>query len=161
MALCINKQKQAIYTSNYGDTYREGKYEGWKYDNTVRQGDWGYGSCTGLWFFGEDFVNLKGRKIIKVVLDINRQQSGYNKPLELKLKMHGYASRPELKPELLPSWNGTIEVENDKTSILITDRKVLNAIQKGTCKGFSIQSEFDKKHYSLFKGICVVTVTYE
>ena len=53
--------------SSYGDTYRSSVYDNWKKDGTVRQGDYGYGDCTGCWFFGTAFAELKGKTIKKLI----------------------------------------------------------------------------------------------
>ena len=51
----VSGTKTITIKSSYGDTYRSSVYNNWKKDGTVRQGDYGYGDCTGCWFFGTAF----------------------------------------------------------------------------------------------------------
>ena len=154
----------ATYTSNYGDTYRSTVYNSWKKDNTCRQGDWGYGDCTGVWFFGTQFAELKGKTITKVTITISRQSSanGNNSAVEHKIWMHNHSTRPSGAPTLNKSWSTTFTLTRGETkTITITNSTVLNAIKNGTCKGFAIRHTYDGSHYSVCSGNATVKITYQ
>ena len=153
--------KTATFKSNYGDTYRSSIYNSWKKDNTVRQGDWGYGDCNGCWFFGSQFSNLKGKTITKVVLKIKRNSGGTSGDVNHIIKMHNHSSRPNGNPSYL-SWSKSISISVGETkSITITDSTVLNAIKNGTMKGFGMQSSYSKSNYSVCSGNITAIVTYK
>lgn len=156
--------KVVTYKSNYGDTYRSTVYNNWKKDGSCRQGDWGYGDCTGLWFFGNQFASLKGKTITKVTITIKRQNTnnGLNSAVEHKLWMHNYSSRPSGAPTLTSGWSKTFTLTRGQTTtITITDSAVLNAIKNGTCKGFGIRHTYDRSHYSACSGSVTVKITYQ
>lgn len=153
----------ATYKSTLGDTYRT-TYSSWKKDSTVRQGNgWGSGNCTGLWFFGTQFAELKGKTIKKVTITIKRQDNnGYNTAVTHKLWMHNYSTRPSGAPTLNSAWNTTFTLERNQTkTITITDSTVLNAISAGTCKGFGIRHTYSDTYYSVCSGSATVKITYE
>ena len=153
--------KTMTIKSTYGDTYRSSVYNNWKKDGTVRQGDYGYGDCTGCWFFGTAFAELKGKTITKVQITINRQTGGTSVPVEHKLWMHRYTSRPSGAPTLTSNWSQTFRLATGNSTIVaITNSTVLNAISAGTCKGFALRNTYDSAHYSVCSGNATVKITY-
>ena len=153
--------KTMTIKSTYGDTYRSSVYKNWKKDGTVRQGDYGYGDCTGCWFFGSAFSELKGCTISKVQITITRQTGGSSVPVEHKLWMHGHTSRPSGAPTLTSGWSQTFRLATgNSTTVAITDSAVLNAISAGTCKGFALRHTYDSVHYSVCSGNVTVKITY-
>ena len=157
----VSTTKTMTIKSSYGDTYRSSVYNNWKKDGTVRQGDYGYGDCTGLWFFGTAFSELKGKTISKVQITIKRQTGGTNAPVEHKLWMHGHTGRPSGAPTLTSNWSQTFRLATgDSTTVAITNSRVLNAISAGTCKGFALRHTYDSVHYSVCSGSVTVKITY-
>lgn len=153
---------KATYTSNYGDTYRSSKYNSWKKDNTVRQGDYGYGDCNGAWFFSTKFAELKGRTITKVTIKISRTTGGTSSSVTHTLKAHKNSSRPGGMPSYIDGYSQTFGLAvGSSTTVTITNLTVLNAIKNGECKGFGLQSAYDKSHYSVCKGSATVTIYYQ
>ncbi|WP_343348628.1 phage tail spike protein [Terrisporobacter petrolearius] len=153
---------KATYTSNYGDTYRSSKYNSWKKDNTVRQGDYGYGDCNGAWFFSTKFAELKGRTITKVTIKISRTTGGTSSSVTHTLKAHKESSRPGGMPRYIDGYSQTFGLAvGSSTTVTITNSTVLNAIKSGDCKGFGLQSSYDKSHYSVCKGSATVTIYYQ
>lgn len=148
-------------TSNSGNSYRHNVYTGWKNDNTVRQGDYGYGDCDGIWLFGTQFASkLKGKNITKITLTVTRQQGGVYGAVTCTLKMHNYSSQPGGAPTYVSGWSTTFSVAvNNTTTITITDSAVLTAIKNGTCQGFGLQGAYDSSHYAVFSGNCTVVAT--
>ena len=153
--------KTVTYKSNYGDTYRSTVYNNWKKDNTVRQGDYGYGDCSGLWFFGDQFSDLKGKTINKVTIKIARQSGGSYSAVGLVVRTHNYSARPSGVPTLSSSSYGTLSLATNTTGTLtITDSAVLNGISNGTVKGFGIRTTYDSAHYVVCSGSVTVKITY-
>ena len=153
--------KTVTYKSNYGDTYRSTVYNNWKKDNTVRQGDYGYGDCSGLWFFGDQFSDLKGKTINKVTIKITRQSGGSYSGVGLVVRTHNYSARPSGAPTLSSSSYGTLSLATGDTGTLtITDSAVLNGIKNGTIKGFGIRTTYDSAHYAVCSGSVTVKITY-
>lgn len=149
-----------IYSTG-GNSYRHNVYTGWKNDNTVRQGDYGYGDCDGIWLFGTQFASkLKGKNITKITLTVTRQQGGVYGAVTSTLKMHNYSSQPGGAPTYVSGWSKTFSVAvNNTTTITITDSAVLTAIKNGTCQGFGLQGAYDSSHYAVFSGNCTLTAT--
>ena len=157
----VSGTKTMTIKSSYGDTYRSSVYDNWKKDGTVRQGDYGYGDCTGCWFFGTAFSELKGKTITKVQITIKRQTGGSSVPVEHKLWMHGHTGRPSGAPTLTSGWSQTFRLATgNSTTVAITDSTVLNAISAGTCKGFALRNTYDSAHYSVCSGSVTVKITY-
>ena len=153
--------KTVTYKSNYGDTYRSSVYNSWKKDNTVRQGDYGYGDSSGLWFFGDQFSDLKGKTINKVTIKITRQSGGSHSAVGLVVRTHNYSARPSGAPTLSSSSYGTLSLTTGDTGTLtITDSAVLNGIKNGTIKGFAIRTTYDSAHYAVCSGSVTVKITY-
>ena len=154
-------QRVMTIKSSYGDTYRSSLYNNWKKDGTVRQGNYGYGDCTGCWFFGTAFSELKGKIISKVQITIKRQSEGTSVPVEHKLWMHGHTVRPSGAPTLTSGWSQTFRLATgNSTTVAITNSTVLNAISAGTCKGFALRNTYDSAHYSVCSGSVTVKITY-
>lgn len=154
--------KSVTLKSNLGDTYRSTVYNSWKKDNTVRQGNYGYGDCNGVWFFGTQFTSLKGKTISKVVLKIKRNSGGTSGGVSHVIKMHNYSSRPGGNPSYLSGWSQTASISTGETkTITITNSTVLSAIKNGTMKGFGLQSSYSKSNYSVCSGTITAIITYK
>ena len=157
----VSTTKTITIKSSYGDTYRSSVYNNWKKDGTCRQGDYGYGDCTGLWFFGSAFSELRGKTINKVQITINRQSGGSYAAVGLVVRTHNYSARPSGAPTLSSSSYGTLSIPTGTSGTLtITDSNVLNGIKNGTVKGFGIRTTYDSAHYAVCSGSVTVKITY-
>lgn len=154
--------KTVTVKSKSGDTYRSSVYNNWKKDNTVRQGDYGYGDCNGIWLFGDQFEQFKGKNITKVVITISRQEGGQYASVDLNIKTHNYKSRPSGKP----SYAGTVGTlglaVNTSGSKTITDTNnaIITGLKAGTIKGIGLQTTYDSAHYAVCSGSVTIKVTY-
>ena len=154
--------KTVTVKSTSGDTYRSSVYNNWKKDNTVRQGDYGYGDCNGIWLFGDQFEQFKGKDITKVVITISRQEGGQYASVDLNIKTHNYKSRPSGKP----SYTGTVgtlglEVNTSgRKTITDTSNAIITGLKEGTIKGIGLQSTYNKSHYAVCSGSVTVKITY-
>ena len=157
----VSTTKTMTIKSSYGDTYRSSVYNNWKKDGTCRQGDYGYGDCSGLWFFGSAFSELKGKTINKVQITITRNRGGSSSAVGLVVRSHNYSARPSGAPTLSSSSYGTLSLATGATGTLtITNADALNGIKNGTVKGFGIRTTYDKAHYAVCSGSVTVKITY-
>ena len=158
-------EAKTIY-SDYGDSYRTTKYLNWKKDNTVRQGQYGYGMNKSCWFFGNDIYNiLKSAKSIKSIkIKITRQAGGISAAVTHYLRAHTYKSRPSGEPSLLGTsilskkFSLTI---GSSTTITLTSSEIA-ALKSNGAKGFGLYtSSTSTSNYSVCSGKCVVTIKYK
>lgn len=158
----VKSTKTVTVKSKSGDTYRSSVYNSWKKDNTVRQGDYGYGDCNGIWLFGDQFEQFKGKNITKVVITISRQEGGQYASVDLNIKTHNYKSRPSGKP----SYVGTVGTlglavnTTDKKTITDTSNAIITGLKAGTIKGIGLQSTYDSAHYAVCSGSVTIKITY-
>ena len=154
--------KTVTVKSTSGDTYRGSVYNNWKKDNTVRQGDYGYGDCNGIWLFGDQFEQFKGKDITKVVITISRQDGGQYASVDLNIKTHNYKSRPSGKP----SYVGTVGTlglavnSSGRKTITDTNNAIIAGLKAGTIKGIGLQTTYDSAHYAVCSGSVTIKVTY-
>ena len=154
--------KTVTVKSKSGDTYRSSVYNSWKKDNTVRQGDYGYGDCNGIWLFGDQFEQFKGKNITKVVITISRQEGGSYSAVNLNIKTHNYNTKPSGKP----SYVGTVGTlglavnTTDKKTITDTSNAIIAGLKAGTIKGIGLQSTYDSDHYAVCSGSVTIKITY-
>ena len=157
----VSTTKTMTIKSSYGDTYRSSVYNNWKKDGACRQGDYGYGDCSGLWFFGSAFSELKGKTISKVQITITRNSGGSSSAVGLVVRTHNYSARPSGAPTLSSSSYGTLSLTTGTTGTLtITNSAVLSGISDGTIKGFGIKTTYDSAHYAVCSGSVTVKITY-
>ena len=154
--------KTVTVKSTSGDTYRSSVYNSWKKDNTVRQGDYGYGDCNGIWLFGDQFEQFKGKNITKVVITISRQEGGQYASVDLNIKTHNYKSRPNGKPSYVGTVGTLGLAVNTSGSKTITDTNnaIITGLKAGTIKGIGLQTTYDSAHYAVCSGSVTIKVTY-
>ena len=154
--------KTVTIKSTSGDTYRSSVYDNYKGDNTVRQGDYGYGDCNGIWLFGNQFEQFKGKNITKVVITIHRQGGGRSTPVDLNIKTHNYKSRPSGKPSYVGTV-GTLNLAANSSGnkpITDTSNAIITGLKAGTIKGIGLQTTYDSAHYAVCSGSVTVKITY-
>lgn len=148
-----------VVLTGKANTYRSTVYNNWKNDSTARQGDWGSGSCTGCWFFGDAFEEIKNKNITKVVIEFSRQSGGYNSAVTHKLYTHNHESKPSGAPTLGTSL-GTVSVAVGGTAQLaITSSSLISAIK--SAKGIAIRNTYNKTYYSVCSSGMRVIVYYK
>ena len=158
----VKSTKTVTIKSKSGDTYRSSVYNNWKKDNTVRQGDYGYGDCNGIWLFGNQFEQFKDKNITKVVITISRQEGGQYADVALNIKTHNYKTKPSGKPSYVATV-GTLNLAvNSSGSKTITDTSnaIITGLKAGTIKGIGLQSTYDSSHYAVCSGSVTIKITY-
>ena len=157
--------KSVTYYPKYSDNYRSTHYYNWRKDGVAKQGRWSKngaesGSCNGYFFFGNQFSELKGCNITKVVITLSRKSGvGNSASCNHPIYYHTYSGRPSSNPSM-QSCNASVNMAWGETdSATITNSNVLTGIANGTVKGFGIKSTYDSSHYS---GIstCKVRIYY-
>lgn len=148
-----------VVLTGKANTYRSTVYNNWKNDSTARQGDWGSGNCTGCWFFGDAFEEIKNKNITKVVIEFSRQSGGYNSAVTHKLYTHNHESKPSGAPTLGTSL-GTVSVAIGGTAQLtMTSSSLISAIK--SAKGIAIRNTYSKTYYSVCSSGMRVIVYYK
>lgn len=148
-----------VVLTGKANTYRSTVYNNWKNDSTARQGDWGSGNCTGCWFFGDAFEEIKNKNVTKVVIEFSRQSGGYNSAVTHKLYTHNHESKPSGAPTLGTSL-GTVTVAVGGTAQLsITSSSLISAIK--SAKGIAIRNTYSKTYYSVCSSGMRVIVYYK
>lgn len=151
--------KTVTYTANYADTYRSTVYNNWKKDGTARQGNWGYGNCTGCWFFGDDFEGIAKKNITKVQITFKRQSGGYNASKTHYFYTHSHEGRPSGSPTLGTAIGSASAAVGDTVTYTITNSSYISAIK--SAKGIAIRdAEYSKDKYSVCSGTMKVKFTY-
>lgn len=162
--------------SDYGYSYRTtGTYaKSWSSDGVVRQGKWStsLGMNKGFWFFGSDFDEFVGKTITKVTLTLTRQAAGaYGSGATATLKYHEFTTKAKATAAIgssttgpaVSSWSKSLSVKAYSTAktntFEITDSDLLNAISKGTCKGFALYNTSGS--YQQYSGSLKVMITYK
>ena len=153
--------------SDYGDSYRTTKYYNWKKDNTVRQGQYGYGMNKGLWFFGNDIYNIlnsDSNTIISMTITIKRQTGGTSDANTHYLRAHTYKSRPSGEPTLLSSdkFSTTFSLATGQSVNISLTSDQINALKTNGAKGFALYTTSTNTGlYSVCSGSCSVKIKYK
>ena len=153
--------------SDYGDSYRTTKYYNWKNDNTVRQGQYGYGMNKGLWFFGNDIYNIlnsDSNTIISMIITIKRQTGGSSAANTHYLRAHTYKSRPSGEPTLLSSdkFSTTFSLATGQSVNISLTSDQINALKTNGAKGFALYTTNTSTGlYSVCSGSCSVKIKYK
>lgn len=166
-----------VVKSDCGYSYRtSGTYKGsWSSDNVVRQGQYtaSYGMNKGFWFFGSGFDDYVGKTITKVTITLTRQAAGnYGSSATATLHYHNYkyksaATRAVTSTSTGPAvstWSKSLSVpaysQNTRTATFeLTDSDLLNAISKGTCRGFALYNTSGS--YQQYSGVLKVSIAYK
>lgn len=153
--------------SDYGDSYRTTKYYNWKKDNTVRQGQYGYGMNKGLWFFGNDIYDIlhsPSNTIISMSITIKRQTGGSSAANTHYLRAHTYKSRPSGEPTLLSSdkFSKTFSLSPGNSITISLNSSEINALKTNSVKGFGLYTTNTSTGlYSVCSGSCSVKIKYK
>lgn len=148
-----------VVLTGKANTYRSTVYNNWKNDSTARQGDWGSGNCTGCWFFGDAFEEIKNKNITKVVIEFSRQSGGNKSAVSHKLYTHNHESKPSGAPTLGTSLGTVSAAVGGTAQLTITSSSLLSAIK--SAKGIAIRNTYSKTYYSVCSSGMRVIVYYK
>lgn len=153
--------------SDYGDSYRTTVYNNWKKDNTVRQGQYGYGMNKGCWFFGNDIYNIlqsSSNTIISMTITIKRQSGGVSSAHTHYLRAHTYKTRPSGEPTLLSSdkFSQTFSLATGQSINISLTSSQISALKTNKAKGFGLYTTSTSTGlYSVCSGSCTVKIKYK
>jgi peptidoglycan hydrolase CwlO-like protein len=158
-------EAKTIY-SDYGDSYRTTKYNNWKKDNTVRQGQYGYGMNKSCWFFGNDIYNIlnSAKTIESIKIKITRQAGGVHGSVTHYLRAHKYKSRPSGEPTLLGTgvFSKTFSLTTGSSTTITLTSSEIASLKSNGAKGFGLYtSSTSTSNYSVCSGKCVVIIKYK
>lgn len=154
-------EKTVTINSTLGDTYRSTVYNNWKQDSTVRQGDYGYGDCEGIWIYGNQFADYQNKEITKVEITIKRQAGGVSSAVTHTLKMHNYTTKPTGRPSFSSSFSKNFSLAvNNTITVALTTADEINAFKSN--KGFGLSPIAQSStYYSVCSGSAEVKITYK
>jgi phage minor structural protein len=136
---------------------------GWWGNDGVKQGNYGYGRRTGLWFFGANILNTIGNgKTIKAVrVYIQRTNSGGTSGgVRHSLRAHGYQTQPAGAPSVSAEI-GFATLKWGQGAWITVSPSFFDGIANGTYRGFGIYVDSDSSSlYSICSTSCTVEITY-
>lgn len=160
------ENRASTINSDYGDSYRTTKYNNWKRDNTVRQGQYGYGMNKGCWFFGNDLYEvLKNAKSIQSMkITIRRQAGGTSAAVTHHLRAHTYRKRPSGEPSLLAAsvLNKTFSLKTGSSITITLTSSEISALKSNGARGFGLYTtSTSTSDYSVCSGKCTIKIKYK
>ncbi len=149
------------WTSYGGQNWSANGY--WDDEIYVKQGTWGYGNRTGVWWFSSDLANtLRGKTILDAQLYITRYSKGGNSGArEARIVAHQYAdSRPASNPlvsgEYVTDWFSWGEGKWVNVTSFVQ-----NKIANGVDKGFGLKFDGSSANYMAFLPEAKLWVKYK
>jgi peptidoglycan hydrolase CwlO-like protein len=160
------ENRASVINSDYGDSYRTTKYNNWKKDNTVRQGQYGYGMNKGCWFFGNDLYevlrNAKSIESIKII--IRRQAGGVYAAVTHRLRAHTYRMRPSGEPSYLSTsvFSKTFSLATGSSTTITLTSSEISALKSNGARGFGLYTtSTSTSDYSVCSGKCTIKIKYK
>lgn len=135
----------------------------WDDEIYVKQGNWGYGDRTGVWWFSSDLKNtLSGKTILEAQLTITRYSKGGNSGArEARIVAHQYAdNRPPNNPlvsgEYVSDWFSWGETKTINVTSFVQQK-----IASGVDKGFGLKFANSSANYMAFLPQAKLWVKYK
>lgn len=147
-----------IYSSTDGRSYRYTKYIGWRSEQQVMEGDYGYGNHKGLWFFNVGTTPPWVGKTIKEiwVYAIRLERGGGAGTV--RFKTHNYTTKPAGEPTIGTSYVSGYFAYGDKKWIRLDGNSTIKtAFANNTAKGICI----DGGAYAIFDWHAKLKVVYQ
>lgn len=160
------ENRATTINSDYGDSYRTTKYNNWKKDNTVRQGQYGYGMNKGCWFFGNDLYEVlrNAKSIESIKITIRRQAGGVYAAVTHRLRAHTYRSRPSGEPSYLSTsvLNKTFSLATGSSTTITLTSSEISALKSNGARGFGLYTtSTSTSDYSVCSGKCTIKIKYK
>lgn len=151
----------ASWSSTSGNSYRT-RYNAWRNDGTVRQGQWdGYGHHTGCWFFPASLSStLSGKTIKWMRIKIKRLNEGGNAYTTVTLRWHGHASQPSGAPTVSSEYINATFKRGEPREITLP-ASFYPYFQNGTAKGIALYTgNTTNAYYATFDDSATIYVGY-
>jgi len=148
------------WSSNGGANWSASGY--WDTENYVKQGNWGYGDRTGIWWFGDDMANtLRGKTIIDAQIYITRANKGGNSgSREAQIRAHQHPSKPAGAPGVSNEYVSAWFTWGEGKWVSITSF-VQQKIANGVDRGFGLYIGGSQANYMAFDTYAKVWVKYK
>lgn len=151
--------KISTWYSSSGNSWRT-KYNGWRNDGTVRQGQYGgYGLHTGLWLWGSGVSDaITGKNITRARVYLTRNANGGNAANQtVYIRWHSYLSYPSGQPAMSSDYV-TASFRWGASRWVALPTSFINAFKAGTAKGIGIYSPTGS--YMIFDDTARLEFTY-
>lgn len=109
-------ERNLSITPTTGDNYST---QGFWTNDEVKQGNWGYGDRSGLWYY--DLTEIKTKTIVSATITVYRGSGGTNAARTVYIRAHNYknrASRPAGAP--------TLSTANASTTLTVGETKTID-----------------------------------
>lgn len=147
----------SVSADNWGTMY------GWANEGVPKQGDWGYGTRTGYWYFPSDMVTtLTGKTIKSMKLYLKRKsEGGYSSDVPIKVSWHEDQTKPAGTPDTnLTSETTTVNLSWGESATIALPTSFFNNFQTGQAKGVGVYNGSGKSNYAILEATAKLTVTY-
>lgn len=135
----------------------------WDDEIYVKQGNWGYGDRTGVWWFSSDMANtLRGKTILDAQLTITRYSKGGNSGArEARVVAHQYAdnrppNNPGVSSEYVSDWFSWGETKTMNITSFVQQK-----IANGVDRGFGLKFANSSANYMAFLPQAKLWVKYK
>jgi hypothetical protein len=136
----------------------------WDGTNLAKQGNYGYGTRTGLWFFGTGISSvLNGKTIQSMKLYVERYSGGgASGARTVRIRWHSYASKPSGAPSPLTLSNEYVDISLawGKSGWVTIPSNFYSYFQSGSAKGFGIYYDTGSTNYLAMISVAKLQVTY-
>nr|DAL94697.1 MAG TPA: tail protein [Caudoviricetes sp.] len=148
------------WTSSSADDYSSSY--GWMDEGYPKQGNWGYGTRTGFWFFGSDPSNtVKGKTISSMKVWVKRKSSGgYSAKVPVSIRWHGYTSKPSGSSHTVSSDSKTVNLAWSQSAWVTLPSSFYDDWKSGSAKGIGVYGD-SRGEYACMDKTCKLTITYK
>ncbi|MGM0903057.1 MAG: phage tail spike protein [Bacillota bacterium] len=137
----------------------------WSNDD-VKQGNYGYGTRTGYWFFPNDISStLTGKTIKSMRCYVKRKSAGGSSgSVPIRIHWHTYADKPSGQPNDLDLSGSEEAVKNlawGEEGWVTLPSSFYNNFESGEAKGLGVYAGSSRSEYAVLQSYCRLEVTYE
>jgi hypothetical protein len=150
------------WTSTSANDYSNSGY--WDNSNQAKQGNYGYGRRTGLFFFSSDLSSsLSGKNITNMQVYLYRPSTGGSSgDVTINIHTHNYSSTPSGAPTVDTANTVTLSLPWGGSGWVTLPSSMYSQFSNGTAKGIGLYVASDSSsNYAVFNGTnCKVKATY-
>lgn len=134
---------------------------GWWGNDGVKQGNYGYGRRTGLWFFGTGPAAAQGKTIKSMRVWIQRAgKGGSSAKVPITVRWHTYSSQPSSPGDLdLSAESASINLGYNEGAWVNLPSSFFPYFQSGTAKGIGVYS--GDSNYAILTSSSTLEITYQ
>ncbi|WEG14167.1 hypothetical protein PU629_07320 [Pullulanibacillus sp. KACC 23026] len=150
------------WSATSADNWSDNGYD-WMGEGFPRQGNYGYGTRTGYWFFGSGpHSTLNGKSIKSMRVYVTRKSSGGSAGAEtIRIKWHTYASKPSGNPSAMESSDYVdVSLKWGQSAWVTLPSSFCTAFANGKAYGIGINIGSSKANYAAMSASCKLEATY-